>query len=108
MSTMSDGKWISMGEAATLAGVTLRRFRPRMLMLNAKYGGELLRQTGNGKKKKRFEVHTNALLLYQRADVEWRDAELAQLRADLEETKRKLDALRTMTLAFRKKALAWF
>ncbi len=107
--TQNDpGEWLSMGEAARRAKTERTMFRRRMELLNARHGGELLRPVGVGKKRKRFEVHSKALLFYSRVDVEWRDAEMQQMRSDLEETQQRLDQLRNTTLEFRRKALDWF
>jgi hypothetical protein len=105
-------EWIGMAEAARRAGVTgpdaVRKFRRRIQDLNENLGGQILRRTGSGKKKVRFEVSAQGLLHYQRVDIEQRDAEVAQLSAELEETKRRLDRLRDQVMLFRKQARDWF
>lgn len=103
-----QGEWLSMGEAARRVGEQGDKFRRRMRLLNERHGGELLRPAGGGQKRKREEVHTKALLHYQRVDIEFRDQEMAQMRAELDETNRKLEALRNSFLAFRRRSLEWF
>lgn len=107
-SAADTGQWLSMGDAARRVGEQIDKFRRRMDLLNERHGGDLLRPTGRGKKRKRFEVHSKALLHYQRVDLEWRDQELVQMRAELEETTRKLDALRNSFLAFRRRTTRAF
>jgi len=102
------GEWLSMGAAAKRVGEERTKFRRRMQLLNERHGGELLRDAGRGKKRKRQEVHSKALLHYQRVDLEWRDQEMAQMRAEIDETNRKLEALRDSFHAFRRKSLQWF
>lgn len=103
-----SGQWLSMAEAARRVGEERTRFRRRMELLNERHGGDLLRQVGRGKKRNHQEVHSKALLHYQRVDLEFRDQEMAQMRAELDETNRKLEALRNSFLAFRRKSLVWF
>lgn len=102
------GEWLSMSEAARRVGEQGDKFRRRMRLLNERHGGELLRSVGRGKKRNRQEVHSKALLHYQRVDLEFRDQEMTQMRAELDETNRKLEALRNGFLAFRRKSLQWF
>lgn len=102
------GEWLSMGTAAKRVGEERTKFRRRMQLLNERHGGELLRSVGRGKKRSRQEVHSKALLHYQRVDLEFRDQEMTQMRAELDETNRKLEALRNSFLAFRRKSLQWF
>ncbi len=105
-------EWIGMAEAARRAGVkgpdAVRKFRRRIENLNANLGGQILRPTGSGKKKRRFEVSAQGLLHYQRVDVEQRDAEVAQLHAESEDLRRKLNSLRNQFKSFRDQARDWF
>lgn len=104
--------WISMAEGARRAGITgataSRKFRERMKALNRDHGGRLLRSTGAGKKKPRLEVSAQALLFYQRVDTERRDAEFAQVRAEVEELRMRQETLRSQFIAFRKQSHDWF
>ena len=102
------GEWLSMGAAAKRVGEERTKFRRRMQLLNERHGGDLLRSVGRGEKRTRQEVHSKALLHYQRIDLEFRDQEMTQMRAELDETNRKLEALRNSFHAFRRKSLDWF
>lgn len=105
-------EWIGMAEAARRAGIkgpdAVRKFRRRIQDLNANLGGQILRPTGSGKSKPRYEVSAQGLLHYQRVDIQQRDAEVAQLHAESEDFRLKLTALRNQFKAFRDQARGWF
>ena len=84
-------RWVSMGEAAQMAGEEIRAMRRRLVALNASVGGGVVRRfTENGN----YSVNVDALLYHLRANCELRDDQIEVLRGKVSENERRLTALR--------------
>jgi hypothetical protein len=105
---LKPDQWMRLADGARRVGEPVWKFRRRMLALDEHHEGKLLRWVGRGKKRKHREVSAQALLFYQRVDIEAKDAEMAQVRAELEELRVRQEAQRNSFLAFRRKSLQWF
>lgn len=108
---MKLDKWIPMAEAAELAGEPLRRFRRRMLTLNERHGGQLLKHFGRGQQRRHLHVSAEALLHHLRtkpagdsAEIDALAERIAQLEAQQAETAERLSALR---VAFQRRTRQW-
>ena len=87
---MTPDRWLSVRQAAELAGTPLRTMRRRLYYLDSRNGGRLLKWVS----ERRVLVSAEALLRELRTDPDFRDAELTGFHAKLEDQGKKLLALR--------------
>jgi DNA-binding transcriptional MerR regulator len=86
------GDWMTVPQAARLAGVPVRTMRRRLHILDRRSGGHVLRRYGPGRSK--IWVHYKALLHELRSDPEIMGEQLATLESRLSELERRVTALR--------------
>jgi hypothetical protein len=95
---MKLDRWISISEAARLAGEVdergRRRFKRRMMALNSRCGGKLLRSFDATGQPRKYFVSAEALLFHLRTDPNMLDEQFEELRGIVEEHDKKLQALR--------------
>jgi hypothetical protein len=91
-------RWLSVSQAAELAGVKRRTMLRRLWYLQSESGQRIMRRVG----ARKLEVSAEALQRALRTDPELRDAELAGIASRVDDHERKLLALRNAHKSLKK------
>jgi hypothetical protein len=95
-----QGRWIPLAKAAKLSGIPTWSLRDRLISLNEKAGGGIMRKHGPGERA-HYDVNIDAVRAYHSTASHLATSELDQLREQIAASEAKIDALRRMILELR-------